>query len=453
MINTKIIVTYGPGISSELVLKRVLKYADIVRINFSHGDKAEWLGAVKKIRNVARQLGKEITLFADLPGPKVRVEKLSAPILLKKGQVVTFCYDGGKGTIAVSYKNFHQDAKRGAVIEIGDGDARLHIKQIVGKKVIAKALEDGKISSKKGVNMFGISMRLQSPTQADIELAKFAVKNKFDFVGMSFVNSAKGIKALRGSSGKIKVIAKIERKEAVQNIDEIIREADVIMVARGDLAEEVSIERIPEVQRQIVEASRKYGKPVIVATQLLTSMMNNPTPTRAEVNDIASAVGSGVDCLMLSDETTVGRYPEEAVKFLVRTIRAAESFMSYKGAERNSDVTTLRGGIAFAAVGLADSYKTDCIFIPTRTGTTAKIISMLRPNTEAIALVVGEDVRRELAMYYGIRTVKIKLYRSMDEMLKVVGEVAAKNGMKRYIVVSGSPNKPGSTDTLKYIEA
>lgn len=453
MINTKIIVTYGPSISSELVLKRVLGYADIVRINFSHGDRKEWLAAVGKVRSCAEQLKKEIALFADLPGPKVRVEKMAAPIFLKKGQMVTFCCDGGKDAIAVSYKGFHLDAKRGAVIEIGDGDARLHIKQIKGKKVIAKALEDGKISSRKGVSMLGVSMRLQSPTTTDIELAKFASKNGFDFVGMSFVNSAKGIRTLRGSNKEIKIIAKIERQEAIRKIEEITNAADVVMVARGDLAEEVSIERIPEVQRKIIEVARRAGKPVIVATQLLTSMMNNPTPTRAEVNDIASAVGSGVDCLMLSDETTVGRYPEEAVKFLVRTIRAAESAMVYSRDERNSDVTTLRGGIALAAVGLADSYKADCIFIPTKAGTTAKIISMLRPNTQAIALVNDRKVGRELAIHYGIRTSAIKRYKTMEEMLKIVKDVASKNGMKKYIIVSGSPNKPGSTDTLKYIEA
>ncbi|MDE1845843.1 MAG: pyruvate kinase [Candidatus Micrarchaeota archaeon] len=453
MINTKIIVTYGPSISSELVLKRVLGYADIMRINFSHGDKKEWLSAVKKVRSCAKQIKKGIALFADLPGPKVRVEKMAAPIILKKGQMITFCCDGGKDTIAVSYKGFHLDAKKGAVIEIGDGDARLHIKQIKGKKVIARALEDGKISSKKGVSMLGVSMRLQSPTPTDMELAKFASKNGFDFVGMSFVNSAKGIRTLRGSNKEIKIIAKIERQEAIRKIEEITNAADVVMVARGDLAEEVSIERIPEVQRKIIEVTRRAGKPVIVATQLLTSMMNNPTPTRAEVNDIASAVGSGVDCLMLSDETTVGRYPEEAVKFLVRTIRAAESAMIYSRDERNSDVTTLRGGIALAAVGLADSYKADCIFIPTKAGTTAKIISMLRPNTQAIALVADHKVGRELAIHYGIRTSTIKRYKNMEEMLKIVKEVAAKNGVKKYIIVSGSPNKPGSTDTLKYIEA
>ena len=449
MVKTKVIITYGPSISSDLILKRVLKYADVIRVNFSHGDKSSWLDAVQKVRKASKELQKEIAMFADLPGPKVRVEKMSAPIQLKRGDMVRFSNSGAKHSIKVSYKSFHLDAKKGAVIEIGDGSARLQVKKIGGGVVTARALEDGAISSRKGVTLLGISMNLKSPTKTDMELARFAVKNGFDFVGQSFVRSAKDIKELKKAC-KVGIIAKIERRDAVRNIDEIARAADVVMVARGDLAEEVSLEHIPDVQRKIVKAAREAGKPVIVATQLLTSMINNPTPTRAEANDIASAIMEGADGLMLSDETIVGRYPEAAVNFLVRAARAAESSLSRQATVKPM-VTTLKFGIAYAAAELADSYKTDCIFIPTKSGSTARIISRLRPNTDAIALVMDEHVRKELSMYYGIRAVRIRKYKSTDEMFGIVRKVAAGLGIKRYIIVSGSPNKPGSTDTLKYI--
>lgn len=450
MIKTKIIITYGPALSSYDTFKKILRNVDIVRINFSHGDKQSWLEAAGKVKRISRELKKEIALFADLPGPKVRVQKMKNPIHLKKGDIVKFSSTGKEGSLKVSYNEFHLDARKGGLIEIGDGVCRLQIREVKSGIVTARALEDGLISSRKGVNLLGVSMNLKSPTKDDIRLASFAAQKGFDFVGMSFVRSAKGIKELAKAS-HLPIIAKVERREALENIDEIAKAADVIMVARGDLAEEVSLENIPEAQRKIINASREAGKPVIVATQLLTSMINNPTPTRAEVNDIASAVMEGTDCLMLSDETTVGKYPQKAVEFLVRAISAAEATVRVHDVDVPK-ITELNAGIAFAAAGLADAYSTDCIFMPTKSGSTAKIISRLRPNTQTIALAMHEDVRKRLSIYYGIRTLPIKRYRTTDEMFEIVKKVASQRKMKSYIIVSGSPNKPGSTDTMKYIE-
>ncbi|MDE1762065.1 MAG: pyruvate kinase [Candidatus Micrarchaeota archaeon] len=447
MIRTKIIVTYGPSISAPPVLRRVIKHADIIRINFSHGNKAEWIDAVKRIRQTSKEMGKDVALFADLPGPKVRVEGITAPIQLKRGDEVRF----GKGGIRLSYGSFHKDARKGAVIEIGDGSARLHVKEIRGSTVISRALEEGVISNRKGVTLLGLSMDLRAPTETDLELAKFASMLGFDFVGISFVRSARDIRELRKASGNAWIIAKIEQREAVRNIDEIARAADAVMVARGDLAEQVSLEHIPDVQRTIIGAARDAGKPVIVATQLLTSMINNPMPTRAEVNDIASAVREGADCLMLSDETIIGKYPEAAVNFLARAARVAEVSMLTNPANRPQSVKRLSEGIALAAADLADNYRADCIFIPTKGGTTAKMVSRLRPKTETIALVMDGRVHKLLSVYYGIRCMPMSRYHSVDEMLALVAKIAKQNRIRKYIVVSGSPNKPGSTDTLKYI--
>ncbi len=433
------------------MLRHVLKHADIIRINFSHGDKKSWIEAVKRIRQAAAELKKEVALFADLPGPKVRVEKVDTPISVKRGEIIKFSSNGASGTIKVSYALFHKDARKGAIIEIGDGVARFQVKEIKGTTVISRALEDGIISKRKGLTLLGLTMNLKAPTPIDMELARFASKLGFDFVGISFVRSANDIKELRKASGSMCIIAKIEQRDAVRKIDEIVRAADAVMVARGDLAEQVSLEHIPDVQRVIIAAAREVGKPVIVATQLLTSMINNPTPTRAEVNDIASAVREGVDCLMLSDETIIGKYPEAAVNFLARAARVAENSMIANPVQRRQTIKKLNVGIALAASDLADSYRTDCIFIPTRGGTTAKIISGLRPKTDTVALVIDQKVRKLLSVYYGIRCMPMKKYNSMDEMLELVAKIAKQNRINKYIIVSGSPNKPGSTDTLKYV--
>lgn len=453
-IKTKIIVTYGPGLANRAVLAKVLRHADIVRLNFSHGDRESWLDSLENIRSVSGMLGKEIALLGDLPGPKIRVGNLEAPVNVRKGDEVAFKYGRGKGgTLPVEYPALGKDAKAGGIIDIGDGDARLAITGVHGGRVACRALNDGIIKSRKGISLLGLHMSATAPTSHDIELSGFAARNGFDYLGMSFVKSAGDIRKLRRRCRGARIIAKVEKKDAVANIDEIAAEADAIMIARGDLAFDVKLEYIPEVQRNIVVAARRARKPVIVATQLLASMVSNPMPTRAEVNDIANAVISGADCLMLSDETAVGKYPSEAVAFLVNTIRTAERITRTLRKRPETKVTAVNIGIVFAATELADEYKTDCIFVPTQTGTTARMISELRPNTNVIALSSSGAVRRSLSLYYGVKTLPIKRYGSIDGMLRNVREIARKMGICRYMVVSGSPNRPGSTDTLKYIDS
>ena len=452
MIKTKIIVTYGPSISKAGTLKRILKYADIVRINFSHEKKEEGAATAETIKRIASSMQKDIAILADLPGPKVRISKLDAPIMVKKGDIITFSSSAAKGTIQVQHENFHKDARVGAYVDIGDGDAKFRISEINGAKVVTKAVADGKMSSRKGISIIGADMSISAPTSADLDLARFVLKNDFDLIGMSFVKSGEDIIKMRKACGDAPIVAKIERKIAVRNIDGIAREADGVMVARGDLAMGVSLEHIPEAQKTIIGAARRLGKPAILATQLLTSMINNLSPTRAEVNDIANGVAQGADCLMLSDETAVGKHPVEAVRFLSRAAKVAEGIPTTLTKEYPK-VTSINGGIAFAASNLADEFKTDCIFIPTQTGFTAKMISRLRPNTDLIALTMDEKVRKRLSLYYGVRSIVIGRYGTVDRMFEEVKEIAKRNGIKRYIVVSGSPHTPGSTDTLKYIES
>ncbi len=248
------------------------------------------------------------------------------------------------------------------------------------------------------------------------------------------------------------IIAKIEREVAVRDIESIVQEADGIMVARGDLAMSIGLEHIPETQRRLVDASRRAGKPVIVATQMLASMVHNMSATRAEVNDVANAVSQGADILMLSDETSVGEYPVEAVKFLQKAAGVAESFVTSCDCGCASSSTACADDVLMSAASMSRSRNADCIFVPAQTGATAKAISWLRPSAAIMALATSEKVMGDLSMYYGVRPVHVERYGTAERMLGIVRNVAKSMGVKRYLVVTSTSTKPGSALTLKYVE-
>ncbi len=446
---TKIIATYGPGIEHKPILSRLMKHVDIFRINFSHSNEEKWLDAVENITRVSKSLGKEVSLLADLPGPKIRLGALKSDINVKKGDIVTFRYGKGQEGVVPLDHDISPYLLDGSIISIGDGYLNFSVTKLKKGNIICKALSAGPLSSRKGINIKKGNVTAAPPTSEDIRLAKFAKENRFDFIGLSFVRSAKNITDARRRIGDAFIVAKIERAPAVKRIDEIATEADAIMVARGDLAFEIPVEMLPIIQAKIIRSSMKFHKPVIVATQMLASMVNSPMPTRAEVNDIATAVLSGVDCVMLSEETAIGKYPVEAVRTLATTARNAEDIAIH---HQNFKIGMISDSIAFAAAEIADNYKTDCIFAPTQTGSTAKKLSALRSKSDIIALSRFPEVRRRLSIYYGVHSEAIIRYDTVDGMLNQVKAIANRKGIKRYIVVSGSPNHAGSTNTLKYIE-
>ncbi len=321
MNRTGIIVTYGPSLHGE-VFKRIVDKIDVLRINFSHNNEESWLAMRDRVLESVGGRGRRIKLMADLPGPKVRVGALQRDIEVKNGEEVCFGYTkkAAEGIVPVNYENLHKDAKEGATIIIGDGEPRFRIDRVSRGKIYTTALSVGCIGSKKGVSLSGAAISLAVPTEEDMRLAKFASAEGFDFVALSFVRSADQVDALRKHCGGCRIISKIERRSAVADIDEIAKRSDMLMVARGDLGLDMRIEEVPMAQRKIIESAKRHGKPVVIATQVLTSMINSPIPTRAEVNDIASGVLSGADYIMLSDETTIGRHPVEAVDVLHRVI-------------------------------------------------------------------------------------------------------------------------------------
>ncbi len=448
---TKILATFGPAIAEKYKLAKIIKYADIIRINFSHTNEEQAEQYIAHIKAAEELAGKEVSLLADLPGPKIRFGAINNPIIVKKGNLLNLSYEGNKleeGTIPVAYKYISDDCKKGMYLSVGDGYLKMKVEDVKNGIVYVKAVNDGIISSRKGLNLIGSDITEQTPTEEDTKLAKFA-KDKFDFIALSFVKSDEDIKRLREKVGKdIFVISKIERKHALENIKAIAEESDGIMVARGDLAFDIPVESIPIAQKRIIKASREAGKPVIVATQMLMSMVNNPMPTRAEVNDVANSVFEDADCVMLSDETAMGSYPLESIETMSKVIHNAEK-EAQQSYPRNID--GIYSYIAHAAKDLSEKHDIKCIFAPTESGATAIRLSQFRPSSDIIALSENPKVRSKLALFKGVRAMSIKNYKSTDEMLGSIKELALKLKIYEYLVVYGSPRKRGSTDSLKYV--
>lgn len=450
MRKTKIIATYGFSIDDDATLRKLAQNVNVFRINLAHGNKDLWLSWKGKIDDMAKKLGKEIATLADLPGPKIRIGRLSQPINIKKGEEVRLEYESKdeSAAIPVNYSNLYRDARVGNFIVIGDGILKMKVTRISNKRIYCKSLSGGTITNLKGISLQGGSITAPVPTAEDFKLARFAKKTGFTYIGLSFTQHSRCVNKLRKALGDCFIIAKIETRDGLKNIDTIAEAADGIMVARGDLALDIPMEQLPAAQRQIIESARMHAKPVIVATQMLASMTKSIMPTRAEVSDIAGSVMEGVDCLMLSEETAAGGYPINAVEVLGRTIIETEKLIVHKHPEGMKADPKIR--MAFAAADLANEYKVDKIFTPTITGATPKRLAALRPRSEIVALALSETVRKRLSMYYGVNAIGIERYKTTDKMFDTISRIAKKTGSRKYLVVFGSPNKVGSTDTIKY---
>lgn len=449
MLRTKIIATYGPSIDDEKKLVEVLKYVDIVRLNFSHGVLAEKLAAIKKIRKVAKRLDKDIAIIGDLPGPKVRVAKLDADININKGDTVIFAKENRAAGSDIPIEiDIYKGMKVGAEISIGDGNPTLIVKRLRNGKIVCEALQDGRIGSRKGINVKGATVHAEPPTKEDLRFIRFARKNRLDFVALSFVSSAQDVRKTRKASGKLGIISKIERKEAIDDIENIARASDGVMIARGDMALSIDFQQVPIVQDDIINVCRKTHTPVIVATQMLDSMTRNQTPTRAEMTDISNAVRTRVDCLMLSDETSVGAYPLDAVQALSSIAAYTQGKISNPELEPREEIIG-HDGMAVAAASISFSCAMDCIFIPTWTGNTAKTLSGLRPRSAIIVLSNVPELRRSMALHYGIKGVDMPAFRKEKQIDTFVAEKAKKLEVKSYMIVFGHAGRNGTSDTIR----
>jgi len=452
---TKIICTIGPAINSADMLVELSKAGmDVVRLNFSHGTYDEHLNNINNIKSASNILGTPIPILMDLCGPKLRVGVIEDGTYLKEGDTIKITTEniiGNKNIISTNYENLTKDIKPGDMILIDDGLIKLKAIDVSDKIITCEVIYGGQLKSKKGINLPNVNLSIPSITEKDLKDIEFGLKNNVDFIALSFVRHHTDILKLKkiiSDKGFTKpIIAKIEKPEAINDIDAIIQESDMVMVARGDLGVEMNTEEVPLLQKMIIEKCNYYAKPVITATQMLESMVNNPRPTRAEASDVANAVLDGTDAVMLSAETSVGLYPLNAVKIMDSIVRKIEGkrrpikeFMIEQDEKLN-----LIDRISKGACVLANDIKATAILVITKTGRTARYLSRYRPNTPIIAFTDNLDVLKQMNLVWGVKAERIPGISDTDTTLNETKELAQKLGYiesgDTIVFVAGIPIK------------
>jgi pyruvate kinase len=439
---------------------------NVARINLAHGEPEEHAARARLVRSISHSLRKPIGILFDLPGPKIRVGKLYPdPISLKEGDIIILSSHrsiGNRRVIKVSHPAVLQKLKRGDSVYLADGTIRLKVQASSAKEVACRVTRGGNLFSGKGVNLPGKKLGLRALTSRDVRLLRLAVGRGADFIGVSFSTFGSDIvrakRLVRQSGSRAEVIAKIETRQAVENFDDIVREADGVMVARGDLGVETDVEEIPVLQKQLIAKANAAARPVITATQMLDSMVANPIPTRAEVTDIANAIIDGTDAVMLSEETAVGRFPVEAVEVMRRVAAVTEANLPYRDFldNRRSLVKKIQDAISFSACEVAYELNARCIVAHTRTGTTAHRVSKFRSSVPIIALTHSESVMNRLSLLWGLYPHRVKRLSTTREIFKAAKTEARATGMAnagdRIVVVCGDPSTPGGTTDLMRIQ-
>ncbi len=459
MKRAKIVATLGPASADENTVAAMIKAGvDAFRVNFSHGDEREWGRYVKLVRAVEERLDKRLALIGDLTGPAVRVGETSEPIRVERGLLVEFrLSESSDGSfVPIPQKRLFDEIEEGDEVLIDEGRVRLRVTDVGIDSFRAQALIDGVIRPRKNLALFGKELGLPSLTERDVECAKFAVAADFDYLAMSFVKTGSDVRRLkelleREGGGDIKVIAKIETKSGVENLESIVAETDAIMVARGDLGNFFPLEEIPRLQRNIIRTSLSLGRPVIIATQLLESMIVNPVPTRSEVVDVMEAVREGVDALMLAAETAMGRYPVEAVRWMRRIIEKIELEMGPARIE-SYGAETLYDRFARGIALLAESMGAK-IAVYTRSGRTAIRISRYRPSTAIYAATGDLKVARQMSMLWGVAPMVVEA-RDRNEALENLLSRLKEEKLLSFgdIVVIAFGIREGATEVVRIVQ-
>lgn len=409
----------GPNTDDEEMMRKLAKAGmDIARFNFSHGDHEEQKTRMDLLKKVRKELKLPIAILLDTKGPEIRTGILEGgqKVYLEEGSQFTLTteqIEGNNTRCSQTYKDLPKDVKAGDTILIDDGLIQLTVEEITDTDVVCRVVNGGELGQKKGINVPNVEVKLPAITEQDKNDILFGIEQGIDFIAASFVRNAEAIKEikelLRANGGeRIDVIAKIENAEGVHNIDKIIKAADGVMVARGDLGVEIPAHEVPHIQKMIIRKCNESYKPVITATQMLDSMMRAPRPTRAEVTDVANAIYDGTDAIMLSGETAMGKYPEQAVQMMVKIAECTEPYMTHK---RFLDYRALRGNknvssaVGVAAVQTTENLGADCIVTLTISGQTARLISNFRPKVPIYAVSPNEWARRKMQIYWGVTSV------------------------------------------------
>lgn len=430
----KIVCTLGPSCNTEEDLRQMLLLGmDVARLNFSHGTHAEHLARIKTVRRVAAKLGRSVAILQDLQGPKIRTSRLKdhQPVELKSGARVTITNHDIEGTaerLGTTFRTLAREAAPGTMILLSDGRLSLRVLRVQGDDVLCEVVDGGMLGEHQGINLPGAVLSVPSLTAKDKKDLKFGLEAGVDLVAISFVRSAKDVKAVQriiAAAGKdTPVIAKLEKPQAIENLDEILEVAGGVMVARGDLGVEMPPEQVPIIQKHVIRRAQRWRKPVITATQMLDSMIQNPRPTRAEASDVANAIIDGTDAVMLSGETAAGAFPVRAVEMMRRIAGEVEAGIDFKTfpARRRTEAEAL----SEAANVIAQTLRPRCIVVLTASGHTARAVAAERSKTPVVALTADERVYRALNLFWGIEPVLAPADASPDASFEhLVGQAEA----------------------------
>lgn len=464
MKRTKIVCTVGPGTDKPGVLENMMRAGmNVARFNFSHGTHDEQLERMQMVRDAAMVVNKSIALMLDTKGPEVRLGLFKdGKVFLKAGQNFTLTTDDVEGSVEISsvnHKGLVKDVSVGDTILLADGLVTLHIDKIEGNNIITTVVNSGEIGNRKRVAVPGVALSLPPVSEQDEEDLRFGCRQGIDFVAASFMQRGKDVVAIRrileSEQKDVKIIAKIENAEGVKNIDEILDVADGLMVARGDLGVEIPAEEVPVLQKMMIEKCNHLGKPVITATQMLESMIQNPRPTRAEASDVANAILDGTDAIMLSGETANGAYPIEAVETMTRIAEVTEQSVIYDHQSRTQggDDLTTTDAVCLASVRIARDLRAAAILTCTESGHTAISVARHRPNCKIIAVTPHDETIRRMQLCWGVQAIKGQAIINSDEMVKQAIAAALGAGVIEsgdlVVVTAGVPS--GSTGTTNMI--
>jgi pyruvate kinase len=458
---TKIVATIGPASSDPELTRQLLRFIDGARLNFSHGTHADHAERARMIREAQEEVGRPIALIADLQGPKLRIGDLPAPVDLERGEQVTIAGEDGAsdGDLPIAPAVLGSVLRPGVDVLVDDGAVRLRVGRVERGRADCEVLVGGTISSHKGVNLPGVPLPIPSLTRKDIDDLQFALELGVDFVALSFVRSASDVQALKtlieASGSTAYVIAKIEKAEAVAVLDDILRDADAVMVARGDLGVEIGAAEVPLLQKRIILGALERGKPVITATQMLESMIHAPEPTRAEASDVANAILDGTSAIMLSGETAVGEFPVESVAYMDRIARAVEPSLGYRHElPEAEDEPTIGQAMSNAACDIAEALEAKALLVPTFSGRTASAVARLRPRRPIIGLTHHRYSLQHMALEWGVTPVLVPESVDVEELW--TNSLAAARGTgivepgDRVVLTAGTAvNIPGSTNVIK----
>ncbi|BCN30456.1 pyruvate kinase [Anaeromicropila herbilytica] len=464
---TKIVCTMGPNTDSKDMLRQyALSGMDIARLNFSHDTHEGHLKRINYIKELREELGLPLAILLDTKGPEIRTCLLEneQKVTLEIGQEFTFTTEdiiGNKSIVAVTYQDLPKDVKAGDIILIDDGLIACEVKTTTATEVKCTVLNGGELGNRKGINIPNVSVNLPALTQKDKDDIIFGMEQGIDFIAASFVRNAEAVREIKAlvkeHNADVAIIAKIENQEGIQNIDEIIDEADGIMVARGDMGVEVPAEMVPAIQKEIIKKCNEAFKPVITATQMLDSMIRNPRPTRAEVTDVANAIYDGTDAIMLSGESAMGKYPVEAISMMVKIATETEAHLDFDAmlAEKeNLKTKSVSNAVSFASVTTAKALNSKLIVASSMSGYTTRLVSKFRPKATIIGLSPCDKTLRKMQILWGVKPVKATEEKSTDAILeKAVETVKASNYAESgdtLVFTAGVPaGKTGVTNMMK----